>query len=74
MDHLPWGEYLNEHGVILLDDARSVGAVFDIKPIGTAGRSIEFLSRIRNLVKDALQDSFDELDINPYVVQFYCQD
>ncbi|ASW36634.1 TPA: conjugative transfer ATPase [Mannheimia haemolytica] len=74
IDHLPWGEYLNEHGVILLDDARSVGAVFDIKPIGTAGRSIEFLSRIRNLVKDALQDSFDELDINPYVVQFYCQD
>ncbi len=45
-----------------LDDARSVGAVFDIKPIGTAGRSIT-LSRIRNLVKDALQDSFDELDI-----------
>lgn len=74
IDHLPWGEYLNQHGVILLDDARSVGAVFDIKPIGTAGRSIEFLSRIRNLVKDALQDSFDELDINPYVVQFYCQD
>ncbi|HDV7216327.1 TPA: TraC family protein, partial [Mannheimia haemolytica] len=74
IDHLPWGEYLNEHGVILLDDARSVGAVFDIKPIGTAGRSIEFLSRIRNLVKDALQDSFDELDVNPYVVQFYCQD
>lgn len=74
IDHLPWGEYLNEHGVILLDDARSIGAVFDIKPIGTAGRSIEFLSRIRNLVKDALQDSFDELDVNPYVVQFYCQD
>ncbi|HDL1261922.1 TPA: conjugative transfer ATPase, partial [Mannheimia haemolytica] len=74
IDHLPWGEYLKEPGVMLLDDARSVGAVFDIKPIGTAGRSIEFLSRIRNLVKDALQDSFDELDMNPYVVQFYCQD
>lgn len=74
IDHLPWGEYLDEYGVLLLDDARSMGAVFDIKPIGTAGRSIEFLTRVRNLVKDALQDSFDELDTNPYVIQFYCQD
>ncbi|GAB1659147.1 conjugative transfer ATPase [Mannheimia haemolytica] len=74
IEHLPWGEYLDEYGVLLLDDARSMGAVFDIKPIGTAGRSIEFLTRVRNLVKDALQDSFDELDTNPYVIQFYCQD
>ncbi|WP_115306460.1 conjugative transfer ATPase [Pasteurella testudinis] len=74
VDYLPWGEYLDEHGVMLLDDARSVGAVFEIKPVGTEGRSDEYLNRIRTLVKDAIQDSFDELDINPYVVQFYCQD
>lgn len=74
VDHLPWAEYLETEGVMLLDDARSVGAVFEIKPIGTAGRDENYLSRIRNLVKDALQDSFDELDTNPYVVQFFCQD
>lgn len=74
VDHLPWAEFLENDGVMLLDDARSVGAVFEIKPVGTAGRSESYLSRIRNLVKDALQDSFDELDVYPYVVQFYCQD
>ncbi|EFL80063.1 MULTISPECIES: conjugative transfer ATPase [Pasteurellaceae] len=74
VDHLPWAEFLDAEGVMLLDDARSVGAVFEIKPIGTAGRDENYLSRIRNLVKDALQDSFDELDTNPYVVQFFCQD
>ena len=59
---------------MLFDDAKSAGAVFDIKPIGTEGRSSDYLNRVRTLVKDALQDSFDELDTNPYVVQFYCQD
>lgn len=74
IDHLPWGEYLEKEGVMLLDDVRSVGAVFDLKPIGTEGRGEEYLNRVRSLVKDALQDSFDELDNSPYVVQFYCQD
>ncbi|QLB13901.1 conjugative transfer ATPase [Bisgaardia hudsonensis] len=74
IDHLPWAEFLETEGVMLLDDARSLGAVFEIKPVGTAGRSEHYLSRIRNLVKDALQDSFDELDTYPYVVQFFCQD
>lgn len=74
VDHLPWGEYLAQEGVMLLDDGRSVGVVFDLKPIGTEGRSEEYLSRIRGLVKDAIQDSFDELDTYPYVVQYYCQD
>lgn len=74
VDHLPWAEYLEDSGVMLLDDGRSVGAVFSIKPIGTEGRGEDYLNRVRTLVKDAIQDSFDELDLNPYVVQFYCQD
>ncbi|MFY1026543.1 conjugative transfer ATPase [Actinobacillus seminis] len=74
VDYLPWGEFLEQEGVMLLDDVRSVGVVFDVKPIGTEGRSEDYLSRVRSLVKDALQDSFDELDNYPYVIQFYCQD
>ena len=74
ISNLPYAEYLEEEGVMLFDDAKSAGAVFDIKPIGTEGRSSDYLNRVRTLVKDALQDSFDELDTNPYVVQFYCQD
>ncbi|MFZ7230573.1 conjugative transfer ATPase [Avibacterium avium] len=74
VDYLPWGEFLEKEGVMLLDDVRSVGVVFDVKPVGTEGRGEEYLNRVRSLVKDALQDSFDELDNYPYVVQFYCQD
>ena len=74
IDHLPYAEFLPEEGVMLFDDAKSAGAVFELKPIGTEGRGESYLNRVRTLVKDALQDSFDELDNYPYVVQFYCQD
>ncbi|MDP8185323.1 conjugative transfer ATPase [Phocoenobacter skyensis] len=74
VDFLPYAEFLDEPGLMLFDDGKSIGAVFDIKPIGTEGRSNDYLARIRTLVKDAIQDSFDEEDVNPYVVQFYCQD
>ncbi|EKR2566609.1 conjugative transfer ATPase, partial [Escherichia coli] len=34
----------------------------------------ERLEQIRDTVEDALQDSFDEYDTHPWVVQFFCQD
>jgi len=34
ISNLPYAEYLEEEGVMLFDDAKSAGAVFDIKPIG----------------------------------------
>ena len=39
IDHLPWAEFIEQDGVMLFDDGQSAGAVFDIKPIGTEGRS-----------------------------------
>ena len=36
IDFLPWVEYLDDHKAVLLEDGRSVGAVFEINPIGTA--------------------------------------
>ncbi|GHM56009.1 hypothetical protein ECZU51_46790 [Escherichia coli] len=45
---------------------------------GDAGRNGRAYGRapaqIRDMVEDALQDSFDEYDTHPWVVQFYCQD
>ena len=73
-DHLPWVEYLEDEQCFLLDDNRSVGAVFELQPIGTEGREPEWLLAARDALEDALQDSFDELDQAPWVVQFYCQD
>lgn len=74
IDHIPWGEYLPEHQCILLDDGVSVGAVYEVIPVGTVGRPDTRLDEIRDVVENALQDSLPELDAHQWVVQFYCQD
>lgn len=74
IDYLPWAEFLDREQCILLDDGVSVGAVFDITPVATEGRTDDRLEQMRDTVEDALQDSFDEHDENPWVVQFFCQD
>ncbi|MEG3127010.1 conjugative transfer ATPase [Pantoea cypripedii] len=74
IDYLPWVEFLDEEQCLLLDDGISVGAVYDVIPVATEGRTAERLEQIRDTVEDALQDSFDEFDENPWVVQFFCQD
>ena len=71
IDHLPWMEGLEDDDAILLQDNRSVGAVFEITPRGTEGRTEEFLIDIRDAVVDALQDVFDEHDTSPWVMQTY---
>jgi hypothetical protein len=72
-DLLPWVEFQQDSQTLLLEDGRSVAAVYDITPVGTEGRSQQHLAEIRDVVKDALQDSFDESDSYPWVVQFFCQ-
>ncbi|MFE8664835.1 conjugative transfer ATPase [Serratia nevei] len=74
VDYLPWAEFLDREQCILLDDGVSVGAVFDITPVATEGRTDDRLEQMRDTVEDALQDSFDEHDENPWIVQFFCQD
>ncbi|EKP2118858.1 conjugative transfer ATPase [Salmonella enterica] len=74
IDYLPWVEFLDEEQCLLLEDGISVGAVYDVTPVATEGRTDDRLGQIRDTVEDALQDSFDEYDENPWVVQFFCQD
>lgn len=74
IDYLPWVEFLDEEECLLLEDGISVGAVYDVTPVATEGRTNDRLEQIRDTVEDALQDSFDEYDENPWVVQFFCQD
>ncbi|QJT79295.1 conjugative transfer ATPase [Kosakonia sp. MUSA4] len=74
IDWLPWVEFLPGSQTLLLEDGRSVGAVFELKPVGTEGRSPAFLEQVRDTVTDALQDAFDEHERAPWVVQFFCQD
>jgi conjugative transfer ATPase len=74
IDFLPWVEYLDDHDAVLLEDGRSVGAVFEINPIGTAGRTQEHLASVRDTLEEALQDSFEEYDHSPWVIQTYTFD
>ncbi len=73
-DLLPWVEYLPDSKCLLLEDGQSVAAFFELLPIGTEGRETAWLWQVRDALENALQDSFDELDENPWVVQLYVQD
>lgn len=73
-DLLPWVEYLPGSKSMLLEDGRSVAAFFELAPLGTEGREMVWLWQARDALENALQDSFDELDENPWVVQLYAQD
>ncbi len=71
IDYLPWVEYLEDGQCLLLDDGISVGAVYQIESIATEGRPAERLTEIRDQLEDAIQDSLEEDDISPWVVQFF---
>ncbi|MFJ5483725.1 conjugative transfer ATPase [Pectobacterium actinidiae] len=71
---LPWVEYLPESQSMLLEDGVSVAAFFELTPLGTEGREPVWLAQARDSLENALQDSFDELDDNPWVLQLYAQD
>ncbi|EXF93736.1 conjugal transfer protein [Pseudomonas fluorescens HK44] len=73
-DLLPWVEYLTDTHCMLLEDGQSVAGFFELMPIGTEGREMTWLWQARDALENALQDSFDELDDNPWVVQLYAQD
>lgn len=74
VDRLPWVEYLPQSQSLLLDDGESVAGFFELTPIGTEGRETAWLRQVRDALENALQDSFDELEAHPWVVQLFAQD
>ncbi|MDZ7840888.1 MAG: conjugative transfer ATPase [Gammaproteobacteria bacterium] len=73
-DLLPWVEYDPEHRAFLLDDGVSVGALFEITPIGTEVQSGEALEELRDQLQNVLTDAIPEEDGAPWLLQFYVQD
>ncbi|MCI4231528.1 conjugative transfer ATPase [Dickeya dianthicola] len=71
---LPWVEYLPTSQSMLLEDGSSVATFFELTPLGTEGREPSWLAQARDALENALQDSFDEFDDNPWVLQLYAQD
>jgi conjugative transfer ATPase len=74
LEYCPWVEYLPESKSVLLEDGQSVAAFFELRPLGTEGREQPWLEQARDALENALQDSFDELEVNPWIIQIYAQD
>ncbi len=73
-DLLPWVEYNADSGCFLLEDGVSVGALFEIQPVGTEARTAAFMTELRDAVQSALNDAIPEEDGAPWVLQIYVQD
>lgn len=71
VDYLPWVESLEGEDAILLEDNQSVGAVYEVSPRGTEGRTETFLTDVRDTIEDAMQDVFEESDTAPWVIQTF---
>ncbi len=71
---LPWLEYDPDAQCFLLDDGISVGALFDVEPISTEGRTDAFMLELRDKLQTVLTSLPEEQDSSPWIVQFYLQD
>jgi conjugative transfer ATPase len=73
-DLLPWAEYLPESRTFLLEDGISVGALFELTPVGTEARTSRFMAELRDAIQTALTDAVPERDDSPWILQVYVQD
>ena len=73
-DFLPWVEYLPEARCFLLEDGISVGALFELTPVGTEARTPTFMTALRDAIQTALTEAVPEHDEAPWVLQCYVQD
>ena len=73
-DLLPWMEYNPASRSFLLEDGVSVGAMFELTPVGTEARTTAFMTQLRDAIQTGLTDAIPEDDGAPWVVQVYVQD
>jgi hypothetical protein len=73
-DLLPWAEYLPESRTFLLEDGISVGALFELLPVGTEARTPRFMAELRDAIQTALTDAVPEREDSPWILQVYVQD
>jgi conjugative transfer ATPase len=69
-DYLPWIDIV-ENNKVLLDDGRSMAAVFELQSVPTEARSEEFLLTQRNAIRDFIGQAFEEHTSSPWVVQLF---
>ena len=67
-DLLPWMEYIPESKSFLLEDGLSMGALFEITPVGCEARTPVFMSQLRDAIQIAINESIPERDDAPWVL------
>ncbi len=72
-DLLPWVEYDPRTQCFLLDDGRSVGALFELFPISSEARPDESMQLLHQRLQHIITDAIPEED-PPWVLQLYVQD
>ncbi len=73
-DYLPWLEWSDDKSVILLEDAKSVGAVYDVKSVATEARPEEHIKALHLKLVRMLSTLLPFEDENPWVMQIFVQD
>lgn len=73
-DLLPWMEYLPDSKAFVLEDGVSVGALFEVEPVGCEARTPDFMTQLRDAIQTAINEAIPERDDAPWVLQVYVQD
>ena len=68
--HLPWLDILNDN-TILLQDGRSLAAVYELESVPMEARSADFMEAQRNRIRDFITGTFEEHTSCPWVVSTY---
>lgn len=73
---LPWMEYDPQNKCFLLDDGKSVGAVFELADVASEARPDSFLEQLQKGLQGLFQDVFPQYFDNesPWIIQFFVQD
>ena len=73
-DLLPWMEYIPECKTFVLEDGVSLGALFEVTPVGCEARTPAFMAQLRDTIQTAINEAIPERDDAPWVLQVYVQD
>jgi conjugative transfer ATPase len=70
-DYLPWKDYSNKHKLFLLEDGKSLGVCFEIKPIACEARPAEMMEAIMRSIAESIKNAIPLEKENPWVLQAF---
>ncbi|WP_338031820.1 conjugative transfer ATPase [Ectothiorhodospira shaposhnikovii] len=73
-DLLPWSHYDPKTQAFLLEDWRSVGALFELTPVATEAATEDSLQTLAEQLQNVVAEAIPEEDGAPWVLQCYVQD